>query len=118
MAQQVVPAERRLPKRRDEFLVDDLDDLLARGEALRDVGADRPRSHPGQEVLTTPTLTSASSSARRTSRSAASTSASDEPAFAAQPREDVTKLLGDRVEHQAALYGPYAKERPLVGRSF
>ena len=36
---------------RGELLVDDLDDLLAGGEALEDLGAQRPLAHPRDEVL-------------------------------------------------------------------
>ena len=36
---------------RDELLVDDLDDLLAGGEALQDLRADRPLADAGDEVL-------------------------------------------------------------------
>ncbi len=36
---------------RRQLLVDDLHDLLAGGEALEDVGADRPLADPGDEVL-------------------------------------------------------------------
>ena len=36
---------------RRELLVDDADDLLAGGEALEDVGADRPLADAGHEVL-------------------------------------------------------------------
>ena len=36
---------------RGELVVDDLDDLLAGGQALEDVGADRPLPDPRDEVL-------------------------------------------------------------------
>ncbi len=35
----------------DQLLVDDLDDLLAGGEALGDVGSERPLLYPGEERL-------------------------------------------------------------------
>ena len=68
------PVARR--QERGQLLVDDLHDLLAGGQALEDLGADARSRTRATKSLTTLKLTSASSRARRTSRIAASTSAS------------------------------------------
>ena len=88
------------PQGGDQLLVDDLHHLLARGEAAGDLGPDGPGPHPLQERPgRPPTFTSASSRARRTSRRAASTSAS-----ASRPRlrrtvEHRAEAGGERLEH-------------------
>ena len=61
----------------DQVIVDDLDDHLARRDRADDVGADRLGPHPSMNWRTTGRATSASSRAVRTSRRAASTSASE-----------------------------------------
>ena len=102
----------------DELLVDDLDDLLRRVEALADLraaGALLDRS--AMNALTTGSATSASSSAMRISRSVASMSASDRRPL---PRSDV-KTLSSRSERvsntSASLAGPGDTGSPAAGLS-
>src|SRR4026208_2041861 len=49
-------SERPIPRRQelDELVVNDLHDLLARGEALEDLRAQCPLADPGDEVLDDP----------------------------------------------------------------
>ena len=69
----------------DELLVDDLDDLLRGVQRLADLLAQGPLADGRDERLTTGSATSASSRARRMSRSATLTSCSVSRPFPRRP---------------------------------
>ena len=85
---------------RGQLLVDDLHDLLAGRQALRDVLAERALAHAARRTrLTTSRLTSASSRARRTSRIAREIASSSRRSAAAKVAEGALELVGEGVEH-------------------
>ncbi len=71
----------------DEFLVDDLHDLLARVQRAGDLGAERTLAYAGGELRTTGDGNVGVQQARRISRTVASTSASVRPALATEVLE-------------------------------
>ena len=88
------------PRIVDQFLVDDLDDLLRRVQRLGDLGAAGRRSRTlAMNSRTTGRATSASSSAIRISRQVASMSACGQPPAPAQGGEDLAEPIGKCLEH-------------------
>ena len=85
----------------DEFLVDDLDDLLAGRQALHDVATDGALLHPGQEGLHHRNV-DIGFEQRQTDFAQGSVDVGlAETAFAAQTSEDVAEAIGESVEHRA-----------------
>jgi hypothetical protein len=90
-----------LAKGGDQLLVDDLDDLLGRGEAPGHLLADRPLPHPANEVLDHPEIDVGFEQGEPHLAQGRVDLRLGQPPMPSELGEDVLEAVGERVEHVA-----------------
>ena len=88
---------------RDQLLVDDLDDLLGRAEALRDLGALGPLLHPGDQALHDPDVDVGLEEGEADLATHLVDVLLGEATAAAEAGEDAVEAVGEGVEHGAVM---------------